>query len=400
MISKTGEKQFRVGLEVSRSTFSDYESFIHSLVGKAQLKIEGFDEGQSTYVFSNQWRSTLNRVSNVVLSSPLLNAQSVKEVTRLVSVLESMNIRMGESCMAHIRFERLFGLSWLMKLIKRIPPEVWCGFWLVCFLVLKTVELQLQVVLSWQAIYLLQGWEYLSAALFAVALCKAGSKNRQVSHSPGQAANGQNPQKDTESIDVSSQLALSTKPSPEEKLREVVTEFKHPIDHIMAYARFYQNATDSESQHGKDLVELMEQAIRIQEVFGKLNSGLPSETSPPETANHPESNHFRRTPRVLELIPNIVKGVDLLGAEFETPSYTLNTSCRGACILLPEKLVNLGQKIYLQNHRFASEAEVRWVVKGREGTMVFAGVQFSKPVYPAEVSSDHDLADQLKFSLS
>ena len=84
-------------------------------------------------------------------------------------------------------------------------------------------------------------------------------------------------------------------------------------------------------------------------------------------------------PRVLELNPMVVQGQDPLGQEFETPSYTLNTSSWGACLLLPDRVIKPGQRVVLKKKSYTTEAEVRWVIQGRGGRMAFAGVQFAAP---------------------
>jgi hypothetical protein len=171
--------------------------------------------------------------------------------------------------------------------------------------------------------------------------------------------------------------------------QELVREIRIPLDNVMAYTRFYQGAIESDSQQARDLAELMEQAIRIEEILNRLepmtDEGLKVVSPIPSRLNR---DLFRRTPRALELIPMIVRGQDPLGEEFESPSYTLNTSSRGACLLLPDRVVKPGQHIILKNHQLSTEAEVRWVVEGKSGRMVFAGVQFPAPASPSDTAAN------------
>ena len=55
-------------------------------------------------------------------------------------------------------------------------------------------------------------------------------------------------------------------------ISEITREIKDPLDNIMAYTRLYQGTIDKESQHWKDLVEIVEQANRIQEIVHRVES--------------------------------------------------------------------------------------------------------------------------------
>ena len=62
----------------------------------------------------------------------------------------------------------------------------------------------------------------------------------------------------------------------------------------------------------------------------------------------------------MDLIPVVMRGTDLLGDAFETPSYTLNISSTGVCLLLPDGLVAVGQSVDLDSQVFSLRGTVRW----------------------------------------
>ncbi len=371
-------KPFRVKFDIAKSTFSDYESFIRSFARNANLQVSAFHENEFSYVFDNQWKAWLNRDSRVELSSPVLNGQGAEEVSRILGILDFMNVRVGENCRAQIKYDRILDSLGVSKFIEKVPTEIWCGFWLVVFLVLKTIEFQTQEFLSLEDSIMLQAVGYFSVALFSVSLYKSVFQRRSlVSRSSPLSRKESNAAPVLQKGEQERMTQEQAAGQPSDKWQDLTAAIKNPLENVMAYARFYQTATESGSQHARDLAELMEQAIRIQGILDRLestSSDVGAETALSAAAD--KRDLFRRIPRVLELIPLIVRGRDTLGEEFETPSYTLNTSPRGACLLLPDRVVRPGQCIYLQNHDFSAEAEVRWVVQGKAGSMVFAGVQF------------------------
>jgi hypothetical protein len=78
----------------------------------------------------------------------------------------------------------------------------------------------------------------------------------------------------------------------------------------------------------------------------------------------------------MELIPVVMRGTDLLGDPFETPSYTVNISSTGACLLLPDGLVAVGQPVDLESPEFSIRGTVRWVVAGKIGNTMLTGIEF------------------------
>ena len=156
--------------------------------------------------------------------------------------------------------------------------------------------------------------------------------------------------------------------------RDLLKELSFPLENIMAYTRFYKNHTQADTQHWKDLMEIMEQAVRIREVMNRVEARLVAEG---DSSGSEEGNKlFRKSQRRMELIPVVLRGTDLLGEAFETPSYTLNISAAGACLLLSDGLVAVGQSVGLESREFSLTGIVRWVVPGKTRDMMLIGIEF------------------------
>ncbi len=249
-------------------------------------------------------------------------------------------------------------------------------------MVTQTIELQFQRELLWHGIFLMQALGYFLFMIFAIYLFKGISRRPRSEHSLGSSSPTLDEPKPSARGMGQKPSSMSTQ-GPELNTAEITREIRDPLENIMAYTRFYQSTIDKESQQWKDLVEIMEQANRIQEIVNRAESITPvKETDASDSSLTEGKNLFRRTPRTIELMPLVLRGNDFLGKPFETASYTLNVSPRGACLLLPDKSINVGQKINLQNHQFqfATEGTVRWILQGKTGNMTFAGVQFTKPI--------------------
>lgn len=382
MVALSRFRPFRVKLEIAKSTFSDYESFVRSFAQNSQLQIRGFYETGYCYVFDNEWRAVLNRDSQIELSSPLLDSKNAAEVNRIVESLQTMNVRMGENCRADVQYERVLDRLGLSKLVDKIPLDFWCGLSVVVFLVLKTIEFQTQEAASLEISLLLQLLGYLCVVCFSVCFCMAMFSERPLI--PGLTPSVKASEAHESEPPLQPEVPESSdnsQPNEVPPWRDLAKRMRAPLDNVMAYTRFYQGTLSTDSQHSRDLAELMEQAIHIQEILNRLESAPNEPTQTFDGAHMTDSRYlFRRIPRALELLPIVVQGQDLLGQEFETPSYTLNTSSSGACLLLPDRVVKPGQRILLKNHQFSREAEVRWVIQGGTGSMAFAGVQY--PVTP------------------
>jgi hypothetical protein len=315
-----------------------------------------------------------------------------------------MNVKLGDNCQAQIQYIRFHDFGFLKEALKRVRVELQCGIMLTVFLLTKTIEIHLVRGQAWQGALLLQFLGYGFLMLFAVLLYKSAL------HKPLQeesliASTLEQKVYDSEPFPGTTQPfppessagpLPSSVPAQSLEAAELIREIKYPIENIMAYTRFYLTTTDKASQHWKDVVEIMEQAIRIQEVVNRAESMAPAkELGAPDGAASQSKSMFRRTARTMELLPLVVRGCDPLGEHFETPSYTLNISRRGACLLLPGKVIEVGQGIYIQNCQMASEASVRWVLPGEAGGMVFAGVEFPRPIsHSTETDSAHGIASE------
>jgi len=156
--------------------------------------------------------------------------------------------------------------------------------------------------------------------------------------------------------------------------RDLMKELSFPLENIMAYTRFYKNHTQPDTQHWTDLMEIMEQAIRIREVMNRVEARLVAEG---DVSGSDESDKlFRKSPRRMDLIPAVMRGTDLLGDPFETPSYTVNISATGVCLLLPDGLIAVGQSVDIDSQEFSLRGTVRWVVAGKTGNMMLTGIEF------------------------
>jgi hypothetical protein len=386
------KKSFKIKFEIAKEAFGDYEGFAGTFAHNAQLCVQSMDKSRSIFTFDNHWKTLLNRKGNIDLCSPLLSTGRVGEATHLLEVLKSMNVKIGENCQAQIHYVRFYNFGFPKDALKKVRVEFLCGLTLIVFLLTKTVEIHLARAQEWQGVVLLQLLGYCFLMLFTLLLYKSILRKPLLEESALTFSNDQKAHDSEKVAGAIQPFPLESTANPLPSLvqaqpleaADLIREIKYPIENIMAYTRFYQTTTDKESQHWKDVVEIMEQAIRIQEVVNRVEST--TTTKKFETLDSVESqsrNLFRRTPRTMELLPLVVRGSDPLGELFETPSYTLNTSRRGACLLLPGKVISVGQEIYMQNPQIATEASVRWILPGKAGAMVFAGVEFARPILPA-----------------
>ena len=268
---------------------------------------------------------------------------------------------------------------------QRFRPELIWGPALALFLVSKTVEIHLQKKLSWSGVALTQVLEYLLVAIFAIFLYRSASRESTVEDSADLSDPRPLPE---EAQDVSPQPEEAASQIASPPLPEVwdidfieVHEIESLVETIMAYSRYYKDVIDRQSQQWKDLLEIREQAIRVQEMMNRADpsnsSHLPS-TQASDMGR--EKKRFRKTPRTLELVPVTVRGTAPNEEPFHTSSYTMNISPRGACLFLPDRGIQVGQKIQIQNHHFATEAQVHWATPGRSDNTMFAGVEFLRPI--------------------
>src|SRR5262245_34561348 len=156
--------------------------------------------------------------------------------------------------------------------------------------------------------------------------------------------------------------------------RDLIKELSYPLENIMAYTRFYKNHTRPDTQHWKDLMEIRDQAVRIREVMNGVEAKLFQEGDVGE--GDEENKVFRKAQRRTELISVTIRGTDLLGDAFEIPSYTVNISSSGVCLLLPEGLVAVGQSLDLESQEFSARGIVRWVTASKSGNTMLVGIEF------------------------
>ncbi|MEW5976712.1 MAG: PilZ domain-containing protein [Acidobacteriota bacterium] len=379
------KNSFYLKLEIFRSCYQDFDLFIHTLAQGLNWEILGFDISRNAYAFKSQWFACLDAsTSNILLQSPLLTEEHAPQLKQVLRTLSLLDVRVGQNCQPEIT-EGAPRKRWLVRIFKRVPVEFYWGLGLVLFLVMKTVELELQPVLSRGGLLLLQSAGYAFFMFFAVSLYKGFSANKRKTDSATE-----------KDLRASLFEELEAKPGPEDaeivpstpeeraeilQVAELAREIKDPVENIMAYARFYKATARKSSQQWKDLLELMEQAIRLQEIVNRSEGTARSRgLEEKDIASSETETLFRRTPRTTRLVPVTVRGVDPLGDPFENSCYTLNISPRGACLLLPDKAFQPGQILSIQNHVFESDGEVRWIIGGQEGGLVFAGVRFCKPV--------------------
>jgi hypothetical protein len=112
-----------------------------------------------------------------------------------------------------------------------------------------------------------------------------------------------------------------------------------------------------------------------------------------DTSGNDEGNKlFRKNQRRMDLIPVVMRGIDLLGDPFETPSFTVNISSTGVCLLLPDGLVAVGQPVDLESPEFSLRGTVRWVVAGKIGNTMLTGIEFDT-VKAQEAPTDQSSAE-------
>ena len=87
------DKSFKIRFEISKAAFTDYERFAGTFAHNAQLCVESTDKSQFIFTFDNQWQTSLNRNGNIDLCSPVIGTGRVGEVSHLLEVLKSMNVK-------------------------------------------------------------------------------------------------------------------------------------------------------------------------------------------------------------------------------------------------------------------------------------------------------------------
>lgn len=416
-IKKLPDRPFKVKFKIFRFGFTDFDIFVRRFATHADWKIASADEFAHTYAFANGWNTALHVDGDISLYSPVLSRDHAKEVYRIIDVLIQMDVRLGENAEVHAHYETIQDPKSWFSYLQKISFEFCCASAMVLFLTTKAIEIIFQNTLSWPEVVLfellafgfamgftfflfqghLRGGEDLADEFLAISKLKAHEEFMTDADVDRHGFSGGEKQKGSGGRSAS-----------DVKAYDLVQEILFPLENIMAYTRFYKNNTKHDSQHWKDLLEIMEQAIRIREVMNRVETAIADQAAESgQLARRRDKKLFRNIHRSTNLIPLAVKGTDILGEEFSTPSYTLNVSSNGACLLLPDQTVTVGQRIEIQNHAIDTEATVRWVIEGKAGNMVFAGIELDAEVtwnapgagkVPVKVNASQEIATNDKVS--
>jgi len=252
-----------------------------------------------------------------------------------------------------------------------VPTIILAATALILFLGTKAVQMAYHRILSTPVVVFLETACFLLAVAFAFLLYKALNRNKESYEEVLlEASQTKSHEEFMQNADVRRKQSDMTFIHA----RDLMKELSFPLENIMAYTRFYKNHTQPNTQHWKDLMEIMEQAVLIREVMNRVEARLVAEGD--TSGNNEGDKLFRKSPRLMELIPVVMRGTDLLGDPFETPSYTVNISSTGLCLLLPDGLVAVGQSVELESQEFTLRGTVRWVVPGKKDNTMFTGIEF------------------------
>jgi hypothetical protein len=368
---KLPDQSFKVRFKIFRFGFTDFDVFARHFTEAACWQIANHNERTHTYTFQNGWNITLHPHGDISLYSPLLKREEAIDVYAVIDVLITLDVRVGENCEVLMHYEGDFGRRKGLPFLSGVPIAILSGTAFVLFLGTKTAQMMYHRILSTPVVAFLETACFLFTVAFAYFLYKGLNRNKEsfeevlleASQTKSHEEFMQNEdvrrkQGDTASIDA----------------RDLIKELSYPVENIMAYTRFYKNHTQADTQHWKDLMEIMEQAVRIREVMNRVEARLVADG---DTPGKDEGNKlFRKSQRRMDLIPVVMRGIDLLGDTFETPSYTVNLSATGVCLLLPDGLVAVGQSVDLESQEFSLRGTVRWVVPGKTGNMMLTGIEF------------------------
>jgi hypothetical protein len=252
-----------------------------------------------------------------------------------------------------------------------VPVVILAMTALVFFLGTKTAQMMYHRILSTPVVIFLETAGFLFAVAFAYFLYKGINRNKE---SFEEVLVEASQTKSHEEFMQNEDVRRKQRDTTSIHARDLMKELSFPLENIMAYTRFYKNHTQPDTQHWKDLMEIMEEAVLIREVMNRVEARLVADGEATETD---ESNKlFRKSQRRMDLISVVMRGIDLLGEAFETPSFTVNISSTGVCLLLPDGLVAVGQSVDLESQEFSQRGTVRWVVPGKTGNMLLTGIEF------------------------
>lgn len=371
---KLPDRSFKVRFKIFRFGFTDFDVFVRHLTEAACWQIANHSERTHTYTFQNGWNITLHPHGDISLYSPLLKREEAIDVYGAIDVLITLDVRVGENCEVLMHYEGDIGARNGLPFLTGVPIVMLGGTALILFLGTKAAQMAYHRILSTPVIIFLETACFLFAVAFAYFLYKGLNRNKESFEEVLlEASQIKSHEEFMQNEDVRRKQGDTTSIHP----RDLMKELSFPLENIMAYTRFYKNHTQPDTQHWKDLMEIMEQAVRIREVMNRVEARLIEEG---QTSGSDEGNKlFRKSLRRMDLIPVVMRGTDLLGEAFETPSYTLNISATGVCLLLPDGLVAIGQSVDLESPEFFFRGIVRWVIAGKTGNMMFAGVEFDLP---------------------
>jgi hypothetical protein len=381
------EKPFKVKFKIARFGFTDFHLFVQRFVSVASWQIIDVNEGEQTYFFQNGWGMTLLVHGDISLFSPILPRAKAGEVYDIIDILLKLDVRISENCEVASHYVDSEP-SAAAGIIQRIPVELLCAFAVILFFVNNAFQFFYRNNISLPLMLFFQLADFIFAAIFGFSLYRIYNRNRDAFQ---ESLVEVGVEKAREEFLSDNDIKKKMKQPHELEPIDLVEEMRLPLENILAYTRFYKSHTRPDSQHWRDLMEIVEQAARIREVMNRVESSFQSTiTEDSAKPDHKGSHLFRKSLRILNLLPVTICGTDLLGESFETPCYTVNISATGACLLLPEHSVVIGGPVKLIFEKFQTNSVVRWVMQGKAGGMMFAGIEFAEPVdlnlvrFPAE----------------
>jgi hypothetical protein len=368
---KLPDRSFKVRFKIFRFGFTDFDVFARHLTESACWQIESHNERTHTYTFHNEWSITLHPHGDISLCSPLLKREEAIDVYAVIDVLLMLDVRVGENCEVLMHYEGDFGRRNGLTFLSSMPILILAITAFVLYLGTKTAQMMYHRILSTPVVVFLETACFLFTVSFAYFLYKGINRNKESFEEVLlEASQSKSHEEFMQNEDVRRKQGDTTFIHA----RDLMKELSFPLENIMAYTRFYKNHTQPDTQHWTDLMEIMEQAIRIREVMNRVEARLVAEG---DTSGNDEGNKlFRKSQRRMDLILVLMRGTDLLGDPFETPSYTVNISCTGLCLLLPDGLVAVGQSVELESQEFTLRGTIRWVVAGKTGNMMLTGIEF------------------------
>ena len=371
------EKPFKVKFKVSRFGFTDFDVFVRRFAAAANWPIAGIHESAQSYTFENGWGVSLLTHGDINLFSPVLPREKAIEVYGIIDVLLRLDVRIGDNCEVSSQYANS-GAATPVGTVQRIPVEFFCGSAVILFVITSAFQFFYRNNFSLPLFLVFESVAFFFAAIFGFSLGRFYDRNRDAFQ---ESLTDLGMEKAHEEFMSDEDVKRKQKKPHELQPMDLVEEMRFPLENIMAYTRFYKGHTRPDSQHWKDLMEIVEQATRIREMMNRVESSFQSQYDDDSTGPvHQESHLFRKTRRILSLLSVTVRGSDLLGESFEYPCRTLNISETGACLLLPENSVIIGHYLELVFEKVTVNSTVRWVMQGKSGGMMFAGIEFAEPI--------------------